>query len=420
MKALITLIALISTLTLHASTTGAVFTTGIDGTPVNGNIYPAQSDVYLNGGPGAHGKCSSAGLPDGDYYFVVTDPNTSTVLSTDAISQRKFRVSGGAIVSYLGSTHLLGTGRCSGNITVQLAPYKITPNPGGEYKVSVSRDPTFPNSATKTDNWKIRSSATCARNQHVCVSCPKDVVVPCTTVNGSGAIVSFVDPIVLPAGTPFICTPPSGSFFAVGTTVVTVIARNAKGQSASCQFNVTVGDCPQFTLECPADIVACADGSGVCTAAGLFVIPPGDENVVVTSDYASDTFPLGVTTVTLTASQVGTTTVIEQCSFTVTVNDCSSGVICAHVGDTDTGSPIAGWRVVLSGAANGVGYTDAADGSYCFSGLLPGTYTVTEIPPAGCWYATTATAQTFTVSCGNLDNRFDAYFGQVCRCSVQY
>src|SRR5262245_52003742 len=66
---------------------GAIFTTEFDGTPVNANIYDEKCDVYLNGGPAKDG---SAGLPEGDYYFMVTAPAGSeeagTLLSTDDIT----------------------------------------------------------------------------------------------------------------------------------------------------------------------------------------------------------------------------------------------------------------------------------------------------------------------------------------------
>src|SRR5436305_1663946 len=68
--------------------TGAIFTSTADGTTVNGNIYDHCCDVFLNGGPGLHAKCDAAGLPDGDYYFQVTDPSGATLLSSDDIEQR--------------------------------------------------------------------------------------------------------------------------------------------------------------------------------------------------------------------------------------------------------------------------------------------------------------------------------------------
>jgi hypothetical protein len=140
-----------------APVTGAIFTTLYDGSAVDHNIYNDKEDVYLNGGPNSpNAPCTAAGLPDGDYYFQVTDPSGKIVLSTDGLAERKVRVKGGIIVQYLGTTHQLGTGKC-GSVTVQLMPYNDTPNPGGEYKTwmqPVSGFKGFLPSKSKTDNFK--------------------------------------------------------------------------------------------------------------------------------------------------------------------------------------------------------------------------------------------------------------------------
>jgi hypothetical protein len=140
-----------------APVTGAIFTTLSDGSAVDHNIYDAKEDVYLNGGPNSpNAPCTAAGLPDGDYYFQVTDPSGKIVLSTDSLLERKVRVKGGIIVKYLGTTHQLGTGKC-GSVTVQMMPYNDTPNPGGEYKTwmqPVAGFKDFLPSKSKTDNFK--------------------------------------------------------------------------------------------------------------------------------------------------------------------------------------------------------------------------------------------------------------------------
>ena len=64
-----------------AGPSGAIFTTNVDGVFVNGNVYDAPDEVYLNGGPRANGNCTAAGLPDGVYYFQVTDPSGRMLLS---------------------------------------------------------------------------------------------------------------------------------------------------------------------------------------------------------------------------------------------------------------------------------------------------------------------------------------------------
>jgi hypothetical protein len=149
---------------------GAIFTTDANSTFVNGNVYDFKEDVYLNGGPRPNAPCTAAGLPDGDYYFQVTDPSGSQLLSLDGIGDRRVTVAGGLIIGYSGP-HGIGMGKCSAyngnNITVQLAPFSQTPNPGGEYKVWITRvsdyDPYlkgsfgFIPSKTKTDNFKVAS-----------------------------------------------------------------------------------------------------------------------------------------------------------------------------------------------------------------------------------------------------------------------
>lgn len=128
-----------------APVSGAIFTTDQNSTFVNGNVYDTATDVYLNGGPRPNAPCSAAGLPDGDYYFQVTDPSGKVLLSYDFvdgsnspivdINERKVNVTNGLMTIYRGTTRNTGIGKCSGAITVQLFPYLRTPNPGGEYKV---------------------------------------------------------------------------------------------------------------------------------------------------------------------------------------------------------------------------------------------------------------------------------------------
>jgi hypothetical protein len=160
---------------------GAIFTTDVFGTVVNGNQYASKCDVYLDGGPGPNAPANAAGLPDGDYHFQVTDPSGAHLLSTDPISNRQFTVTGGVITAYLGS-HPTGMDQDhmqAGAITIGLADtdcpadYLDTPNNGGVYKVWVTPiadyiDPElcrggcfhgFVSSKSKTDNFKVLGAA---------------------------------------------------------------------------------------------------------------------------------------------------------------------------------------------------------------------------------------------------------------------
>jgi hypothetical protein len=153
---------------------GAIFTTTPDGGIVNENVhYENKIEVYLDGGPGPNAPKTAAGLPNGEYYFQVTDPSGKVLLSEDPAKCRKVQVTDGVIVALLNPTatydpkgrassvpchvqdppdpfdpagpddagpsgrHDTNTDKDHGPpaIVVQLMPFLDTPNPGGVYKV---------------------------------------------------------------------------------------------------------------------------------------------------------------------------------------------------------------------------------------------------------------------------------------------
>src|SRR5215813_1563302 len=178
---------------------GSIFTTFSDGTTVNGNIYPSKDQVYLDGGPQ---NKNANGLPDGFYYFQVTQPgpkfSDELLLSVDDITCRVVQVVGEVVkgVPGTGGTdstaggfgdptcyHNNGsTNPANGSISVQLcaptgcpaggADFLDTGNPGGEYKVYLTPVAAyvglngacthgnlvfgFCDGSSKTDNFKVK------------------------------------------------------------------------------------------------------------------------------------------------------------------------------------------------------------------------------------------------------------------------
>jgi len=154
--------------TASAGLSGAIYSTTKDGTAVNKNIFGSTQDVYLSGGPQ---NSNASGLPDGTYYFQVTDPSGKTLLSTDNAVCRRLNVTGGRVSGAAGAcAHANGTfNPANGTLPVQLAPFSASPNSGNEYKVwmvpvgsaTVSgSDPkvlSFANSNAVTDNFKAQA-----------------------------------------------------------------------------------------------------------------------------------------------------------------------------------------------------------------------------------------------------------------------
>jgi hypothetical protein len=153
---------------------GAIFTTDVTGAPVNLNHYLNKQDVYLNGGPGINAPASAAGLPADIYTFQVTNPNGRTLLSTDALACRQFRVDASGVIQSVAPSgacaHATGHDAEDLGITVQLYPFNDTPNPGGVYKVWVTptsrldcknaaKTGCFVPRYSKTDNFKVKANA---------------------------------------------------------------------------------------------------------------------------------------------------------------------------------------------------------------------------------------------------------------------
>ena len=128
--------------------TGAVFTTDSLCEGVNLNHYPKKEDVYIDGGPT---KIGATGLPQGFYYVQVTEPD-GTVLGTSVGALVEAPVEVGANGEFVDCYQVSALLVKANDGT---PGYDDTSNPGSEYKLWISQDPTFPNNRSKTDNFKV-------------------------------------------------------------------------------------------------------------------------------------------------------------------------------------------------------------------------------------------------------------------------
>jgi gliding motility-associated-like protein len=160
----------------------------------------------------------------------------------------------------------------------------------------------------------------------VFTSCPANIAAP-TNATSCTAVVTWVLPTVTDNcdATPVLSSNfNSGDAFTVGVHTVTYEATDAAGNKETCSFTVTVEDHINPTFAgCPSNIVAPASATS-CDATVSWVVPTASDNCTatpaVTSNFNSgDVFPIGVTTVTYTATDAAGNSV--TCSFSVTVND---------------------------------------------------------------------------------------------------
>lgn len=189
-----------------------------------------------------------------------------------------------------------------------------TPTTTGTYLLNVYAKDT--KGCTATMQYSITISAACT------IICPANI-----TVNNKtglcGAYVTY--PAATSSGNCGTLTYSikSGSWFAVGTTTVTVKASSG----ASCSFTVTVKDVQKPVIVCPSDITVTA-AANACTKAVNFSINAVDNcsGVVVTSVPASGSvFNVGTTTVTATATDLSGNKTTS--TFTVKVKESQPPVI---------------------------------------------------------------------------------------------
>ncbi len=390
---------------------GAIFTTTVDGAIVNENVhYAAKEDVYLDGGPGPHAPSTAAGLPEGNYYFQVTDPSGQDLLSSDHISCRQVHVNAdGVIDAYIPGlnwdkvqgkwTQVDCTGHATGidqdhaelgAITVQLFPYDDTPNPGGVYKVWITPveayagDPNLscpetgqcnvngeswdpPNfhgfipSHSKTDNYKVEKKGKPFEPPVISVRKFHDANINGVQDEGEEDVTGWLVDVTDPLGVENpVYTPETIDASVAGTYVF-------------------VEDTPTGTLQ----TVSYLDGSQQS------FYPSADPTVNV---------PVAGTSGETHAVVYGNVGVGSVKACKVYDRD-GDGV----PDDDEPGVP--GWEMVLTGTdvtgatVGPLSQTTGSDGCTTFASLLPGSYTVTEtIPTTGTWISTGSTSATVEIT----------------------
>src|SRR5690554_3382159 len=171
----------------------------------------------------------------------------------------------------------------------------------------------------------------------VFTACPSDIAQD-VDAGSCDAVVTWTAPTFTDncTGTTLTSTHNSGDTFPIGTTTVTYTATDAAGNIQTCSFDVVITDneAPVFTA-CPSDIAQDVD-AGSCDAVVTWTAPTFTDNctgTTLTSTHNSgDTFPIGTTTVTYTATDAAGN--VQTCSFEVTVNDTEAPVFVDFPSDT--------------------------------------------------------------------------------------
>ncbi|MCI0490195.1 MAG: HYR domain-containing protein [Blastocatellia bacterium] len=217
------------------------------------------------------------------------------------------------------------------------------------------------------------------------ITCPDDISIG-NDKGQCGAIVDFMTEATSDCGE-VTCDPASGSFFPVGTTTVTCTTE----AGPACSFTVMVNDTEAPAVTCPLPPTRNND-PGLCSAVVTFLATAGDtcDGVItpVCVPPSGSSFPVGITTVTCTATDAAGNS--SSCMFNVTVNDTEAPfIICPASFTVITPSP-GGTTVIVNYTTPSVGAGTAGDNC--------GVASIVCNPPSGSAFPLGVTTVTCTVT----------------------
>ena len=120
---------------VSAQSVGGIRVTDSTGATPQGSIFTSRDQVYFTAGP-TDPQCAGEGLADGDYSFEVDDITGANLLSPDDVSQRTFSVSGGVISGYEGNHTVSPATSSCGSMLIGLTPFSRTSD--GVYTLTIS------------------------------------------------------------------------------------------------------------------------------------------------------------------------------------------------------------------------------------------------------------------------------------------
>jgi len=151
------------------------------------------------------------------------------------------------------------------------------------------------------------------------MNCPSNIVVDCTDASKP---VEFKATATDDAGReiPVVCSPESGTIFALGLHRVVCTARDDRGNTSRCTFFVEVEDVKPPTLLCPSNVTVQAtssEGAVVGWRGAGAIDDCGPVSTVTCRPPSGSVFPLGRTPVTCIASDAAGN--FDHCTFLVVV-----------------------------------------------------------------------------------------------------
>jgi uncharacterized repeat protein (TIGR01451 family) len=360
-------------------------TDNCDGTRIV-TCNPAPGSTFGKGVTTVHCSASDTATPANTgtcmFTVAVTDNVPPAFTGCTNVTANTTTNSCDAVVNY---TLPAANDNCDGGRTVT-----CNPAAGSTFTIGVT---TVTCSASDA-NSPVPNTAICSFTVTVndttlpVITCPSNIT-QSNDANQCSAIVSYKNATATDncsgIGTPS-CSPASGATFPKGVTTVTCTVQDASKNTATCTFTVTVNDTQKPAITCPTDIAFTTPGNFDACGIVTYSLPMISDNcapapTVLCSPVSGTCFPVGMTTVTCTASDSSGNT--RSCIFKITVQNpctitCPANIM--KVNDPNLCGAAVPFAPTTTGGGCGALSCSPASGSFFPKGTTTVTCTTTAGP----------------------------------------
>lgn len=315
-------------------------------TSASGAVVTYTSPVGADNMPGAT-TIQTSGLASGAVFPIGTTINTFVVTDAaglTATSTFKVIVAGVAPSIVVPSTITVNAPANACSAAVNFAATETTAIPASTITYTVNGQPVVSGAIFPVGTTTVTATATNAVGSSTATFdiVVKDVTAPtiaasanlnAIATSAAGAVVTYTLPTATDNCTgnvTVVASPASGSTFAIGTTNVTITATDAAGNASTSTFDITVvGVAPSIVVPSTIGVDASTTNCGAAVnfaATETTGIPASTITYTVNGQpvISGASFPLGITTVTATATNaVGA----SSATFDIVVTDNTAPVI---------------------------------------------------------------------------------------------
>ncbi|MBX3737476.1 MAG: HYR domain-containing protein [Candidatus Didemnitutus sp.] len=246
-------------------------------------------------------------------FDVTVQDTTAPVITAPANITTEATSAAGAAVSYTASAYDL----VDNSTTVIGTPASGSTFALGTTTVALSSSDSRHNTSSKSFTVTVQDTTAPV------ITAPANIVAEATSANGAAVSYSASATDLVDGNTAVSGSPASGSVFALGTTSVALASHDAHGNASSASFSVTVRDTTAPVLNVPANqVIEATSAVGAVATFNATATDAVGVTSLTTSVASGSTFPIGTTTVSVTAADAAGNA--ASGSFTVTVQDTTA------------------------------------------------------------------------------------------------